>query len=191
MQTLSAATGAGSYQPVYLQLALVHGRAGAGEHAEALQPGHLHTHSPRCQWRQQRGRLCQVNQSCLSQHTKSFKIERQTALLMHSCHTLMCKFRNRMESTEKCEAIIQHFNGKYIKTPPGVAGTQHFQLSLLIEQTCLALHFSLLMFGCPFPSSYGTSAVQVCRRGAEETSESGQISSKWPPVDERRRDGEK
>ncbi|XP_034167554.1 RNA-binding motif, single-stranded-interacting protein 2b isoform X3 [Pangasianodon hypophthalmus] len=27
----------------------------------------------------------------------------------------------RMESTEKCEAVIQHFNGKYIKTPPGVA----------------------------------------------------------------------
>nr|XP_057941531.1 RNA-binding motif, single-stranded-interacting protein 2-like [Doryrhamphus excisus] len=27
----------------------------------------------------------------------------------------------RMESTEKCEAIIQHFNGKYIKTPPGVS----------------------------------------------------------------------
>ncbi|KAM6978095.1 RNA-binding motif, single-stranded-interacting protein 2b [Aplochiton taeniatus] len=26
----------------------------------------------------------------------------------------------RMESTEKCEAIIQHFNGKYIKTSPGV-----------------------------------------------------------------------
>uniref|UniRef100_A0AAY4BYD3 RRM domain-containing protein n=1 Tax=Denticeps clupeoides TaxID=299321 RepID=A0AAY4BYD3_9TELE len=26
----------------------------------------------------------------------------------------------RMESTEKCEAVIQHFNGKYIKTPPGV-----------------------------------------------------------------------
>ncbi|CAH6778546.1 RNA-binding motif, single-stranded-interacting protein 2 isoform X2 [Phodopus roborovskii] len=27
----------------------------------------------------------------------------------------------RMESTEKCEAIIAHFNGKYLKTPPGVA----------------------------------------------------------------------
>ncbi|CAB1336706.1 unnamed protein product [Coregonus sp. 'balchen'] len=26
----------------------------------------------------------------------------------------------RMESTEKCETIIQHFNGKYIKSPPGV-----------------------------------------------------------------------
>ncbi|XP_013864617.1 RNA-binding motif, single-stranded-interacting protein 2 isoform X2 [Austrofundulus limnaeus] len=26
----------------------------------------------------------------------------------------------RMESTEKCEAIIQHFNGKFIKIPPGV-----------------------------------------------------------------------
>lgn len=28
----------------------------------------------------------------------------------------------RMESTEKCEAVITHFNGKYIKTPPGVPG---------------------------------------------------------------------
>uniref|UniRef100_A0A8C0GDJ0 RNA binding motif single stranded interacting protein 2 n=1 Tax=Chelonoidis abingdonii TaxID=106734 RepID=A0A8C0GDJ0_CHEAB len=27
---------------------------------------------------------------------------------------------HRMESTEKCEAIITHFNGKYIKTPPGI-----------------------------------------------------------------------
>uniref|UniRef100_F7DN25 RNA binding motif single stranded interacting protein 2 n=1 Tax=Ornithorhynchus anatinus TaxID=9258 RepID=F7DN25_ORNAN len=26
----------------------------------------------------------------------------------------------RMESTEKCEAIITHFNGKFVKTPPGV-----------------------------------------------------------------------
>ncbi|XP_075593821.1 RNA-binding motif, single-stranded-interacting protein 2 isoform X2 [Balearica regulorum gibbericeps] len=26
----------------------------------------------------------------------------------------------RMESTEKCEAVITHFNGKYIKMPPGV-----------------------------------------------------------------------
>uniref|UniRef100_A0A8I6B2A8 RNA binding motif, single stranded interacting protein 1 n=1 Tax=Rattus norvegicus TaxID=10116 RepID=A0A8I6B2A8_RAT len=28
----------------------------------------------------------------------------------------------RMESTEKCEAVIGHFNGKFIKTPPGVSG---------------------------------------------------------------------
>ncbi|MGH0131606.1 UNVERIFIED_CONTAM: hypothetical protein FKN15_047939 [Acipenser sinensis] len=28
----------------------------------------------------------------------------------------------RMESTEKCEVVIQHFNGKYLKTPPGVPG---------------------------------------------------------------------
>ncbi|MGH0159602.1 UNVERIFIED_CONTAM: hypothetical protein FKN15_037757 [Acipenser sinensis] len=26
----------------------------------------------------------------------------------------------RMESTEKCEAVISHFNGKFIKTPPGI-----------------------------------------------------------------------
>lgn len=37
-----------------------------------------------------------------------------------------------MESTEKCEAVIQHFNGKYIKTPPGVAGTGHLKFSLPI-----------------------------------------------------------
>ncbi|KAE8626538.1 hypothetical protein XENTR_v10006659 [Xenopus tropicalis] len=30
----------------------------------------------------------------------------------------------RMESTEKCEAVISHFNGKYIKTPPGVPAPQ-------------------------------------------------------------------
>ncbi|CAB1328442.1 unnamed protein product [Coregonus sp. 'balchen'] len=27
----------------------------------------------------------------------------------------------RMESTEKCDSVISHFNGKFIKTPPGVA----------------------------------------------------------------------
>ncbi|XP_064025831.1 RNA-binding motif, single-stranded-interacting protein 3 isoform X2 [Pogoniulus pusillus] len=29
----------------------------------------------------------------------------------------------RMESTEKCEVVIQHFNGKYLKTPPGLPET--------------------------------------------------------------------
>ncbi|KAJ3592241.1 hypothetical protein NHX12_007369 [Muraenolepis orangiensis] len=28
----------------------------------------------------------------------------------------------RMESTERCDAVISHFNGKFIKTPPGVPG---------------------------------------------------------------------
>ncbi|XP_073863304.1 RNA-binding motif, single-stranded-interacting protein 2 isoform X5 [Macaca fascicularis] len=32
----------------------------------------------------------------------------------------LVKLCQPMESTEKCEAIITHFNGKYIKTPPGV-----------------------------------------------------------------------
>lgn len=35
--------------------------------------------------------------------------------------TLIC----RMESTEKCEVVIQHFNGKYLKTPPGIPGESH------------------------------------------------------------------
>lgn len=30
-----------------------------------------------------------------------------------------------MESTEKCEVVIQHFNGKYLKTPPGIPGEAH------------------------------------------------------------------
>ncbi|XP_073433012.1 RNA-binding motif, single-stranded-interacting protein 2 isoform X5 [Dendrobates tinctorius] len=30
----------------------------------------------------------------------------------------------RMESTEKCEAVISHFNGKYMKAPPGVPAPQ-------------------------------------------------------------------
>lgn len=34
-----------------------------------------------------------------------------------------CVFYNfRMESTEKCDAVISHFNGKFIKTPAGVPG---------------------------------------------------------------------
>ncbi|CAD7673363.1 unnamed protein product [Nyctereutes procyonoides] len=32
----------------------------------------------------------------------------------------MAKVRSVMESTEKCEVVIQHFNGKYLKTPPGI-----------------------------------------------------------------------
>nr|XP_020770680.1 RNA-binding motif, single-stranded-interacting protein 3-like isoform X2 [Odocoileus virginianus texanus] len=31
----------------------------------------------------------------------------------------------RMESTEKCEVVIQHFNGKYLKTPPGIPGLSY------------------------------------------------------------------
>lgn len=33
-----------------------------------------------------------------------------------------------MESTEKCEAVIAHFNGKFIKTPAGVSGMLHIFL---------------------------------------------------------------
>uniref|UniRef100_A0AAY5EEC0 RRM domain-containing protein n=1 Tax=Electrophorus electricus TaxID=8005 RepID=A0AAY5EEC0_ELEEL len=36
----------------------------------------------------------------------------------------------RMESTETCEAVIQHLNGKYLKTPPAIPGKGLF-LSLI------------------------------------------------------------
>ncbi len=40
-----------------------------------------------------------------------------------SCSYALCVFYHfRMESTEKCDAVISHFNGKFIKTPAGVPG---------------------------------------------------------------------
>ncbi|RXN07016.1 RNA-binding single-stranded-interacting 3 isoform X1 [Labeo rohita] len=46
----------------------------------------------------------------------------------------------RMESTEKCDVVIQHFNGKFLKTPPGVPGKcqQHnvfYQYCVLTRDT--------------------------------------------------------
>lgn len=63
-----------------------------------------------------------------------------------------------MESTEKCEAIIQHFNGKYIKTPPGVAGNTcvawfHFVLGIMLTAR-LTLQNNMFAF-----SAYRTLAV--------------------------------
>ncbi|XP_045082595.1 RNA-binding motif, single-stranded-interacting protein 3-like isoform X1 [Coregonus clupeaformis] len=37
----------------------------------------------------------------------------------------------RMESTEKCGVVIQHFNGKFLKTPPGVPGMRNSYLIFL------------------------------------------------------------
>uniref|UniRef100_A0A3B5MZY2 RNA binding motif single stranded interacting protein 3 n=1 Tax=Xiphophorus couchianus TaxID=32473 RepID=A0A3B5MZY2_9TELE len=50
----------------------------------------------------------------------------------------------RMESTEKCEVVIQHFNGKYLKTPPGIPGEcifEHFPDILSLFQTGMALTY--------------------------------------------------
>nr|XP_019958004.1 PREDICTED: RNA-binding motif, single-stranded-interacting protein 3-like isoform X1 [Paralichthys olivaceus] len=41
----------------------------------------------------------------------------------------------RMESTEKCEVVIQHFNGKYLKTPPGIPVTLDIGTNLAKERT--------------------------------------------------------
>lgn len=60
LASLRSATGAGPHQLIHLQPASVHGRAGAWEHAEALQPGHFHPHPPWCQRDQPRSGLCQV-----------------------------------------------------------------------------------------------------------------------------------
>lgn len=46
------------------------------------------------------------------------------AQLHESIWSLFASF-SRMESTEKCEVVIQHFNGKYLKTPPGIPGKKY------------------------------------------------------------------
>lgn len=51
-----------------------------------------------------------------------------------------------MESTEKCEAIIQHFNGKFIKTPPGVPGVWNVLFNIVGGGG--VFFFLLLMFSC-------------------------------------------
>jgi len=53
-------------------------------------------------------------------------------------------FTYRMESTEKCEAIIQHFNGKYIKTPPGVPGEVFEMASYLMMRRPKSFTFIIL-----------------------------------------------
>lgn len=80
----------------------------------------------------------------------------------------------RMESTEKCEAVITHFNGKYIKTPPGVPGRlgghgQGGQGGWVLAGDA----------DSPPHSPPGPAAVQVCRWGAEETTEPGQVCAQW------------
>lgn len=48
-----------------------------------------------------------------------FSLKLQIKFLIQCLHFIFCC---RMESTEKCEVVIQHFNGKYLKTPPGIPG---------------------------------------------------------------------
>lgn len=36
----------------------------------------------------------------------------------------------RMESTEKCDVVIQNFNGKFLKTPPGMTGRCHSETEI-------------------------------------------------------------
>lgn len=75
----------------------------------------------------------------------------------------ICFFLSRMESTEKCEAIIQHFNGKFIKIPPGVPGACQtlccFQFFLskdpdiapAVAETSVFLCWLLLSLSLPLP----------------------------------------
>ncbi|XP_043967932.1 RNA-binding motif, single-stranded-interacting protein 2b isoform X1 [Gambusia affinis] len=61
-----------------------------------------------------------MDESELENMLKPFSQAISTRILRDSNGTSRGVGFARMESTEKCEAIIQHFNGKYIKTPHGV-----------------------------------------------------------------------
>lgn len=55
-----AATRARSHKSIHLKFTRVHGWAGTGEYAETLWTCHFHQNIKRCEWSQQRSRLCQV-----------------------------------------------------------------------------------------------------------------------------------
>lgn len=42
-----------------------------------------------------------------------------------------------MESTEKCDAVISHFNGKFIKIPAGVPGETCIIINIILLQSCV------------------------------------------------------
>lgn len=54
------ATRARSHKSIHLKFTCVHGWAGTGEYAETLWTCHFHQNIKRCEWSQQRSRLCQV-----------------------------------------------------------------------------------------------------------------------------------
>lgn len=54
------ATRARSHKSIHLKFTRVHGWAGTGEYAETLWTCHFHQNIKRCEWSQQRSRLCQV-----------------------------------------------------------------------------------------------------------------------------------
>lgn len=111
-----------------------------------------------------------------------------------------------MESTEKCEAIIQHFNGKFIKTPPGVPGVWNAfwesdiflsvqkPSNVLSPSRCLPPRplksISLFVFFISH-SAHRTLVSEVCRRWTEEEAESGEVPSEWKTLGQRRRHGNK
>lgn len=52
-----------------------------------------------------------------------------------------------MESTEKCEVVIQHFNGKYLKTPPGIPGESPPPLLYItLASPCSFLSWKIITF---------------------------------------------
>lgn len=63
----------------------------------------------------------------------------------------------RMESTEKCDVVIQNFNGKFLKTPPGMTG----KCPLL--HSCLGIYteHSLIFFFAPMDAHYNHSVLVV------------------------------
>lgn len=99
-----------------------------------------------------------------------------------------------MESTEKCEAIITHFNGKYIKTPAGVPGEAsgnqaeraigcYFQWRFW---KCFAMRVSGVSevgLSCVFAFFLGSPiwslALQICWWWSKETTEPREIYAKW------------
>lgn len=46
----------------------------------------------------------------------------------------------RMDTTEQCNTVISHFNGKFIKTASGALGRNEFIISFLCDEDCVGGH---------------------------------------------------
>lgn len=73
--------------------------------------------------------------TCPSTHLERKQVLESTCSLLSLLMMLYSVSLFRMESTEKCDAVISHFNGKFIKTPAGVPGKTYIWLSYICWHT--------------------------------------------------------
>lgn len=95
------ATRARSHKSIHLKFTCVHGWAGTGEYAETLWTCHFYQNIKRCEWSQQRSRLCQVKPLLLLWFMHIFL----PLVLLKCCSVLkFCSVTLKSHSFGRCRA---------------------------------------------------------------------------------------